>query len=72
MVAHWAPVRVVRIKVASHVGNLESVTERFGNPQTSTRPSLSVGTVGDAYDNARAECVIGLFKTEIVNQTGPW
>jgi putative transposase len=33
---------------------------------------LSVGTVGDAYDNALAECVIGLFKTEAINQIGPW
>ena len=33
---------------------------------------LSVGTVGDAYDNALAECVIGLFKTEVINQIGPW
>ncbi|HRK42729.1 MAG TPA: IS3 family transposase [Gemmobacter sp.] len=33
---------------------------------------LSVGTVGDAYDNAMAECVIGLFKTEVINQIGPW
>jgi putative transposase len=30
------------------------------------------GTVGDAYDNALAECVIGLFKTEVINQIGPW
>ena len=34
--------------------------------------NLSVGTVGDAYDNALAECVIGLFKTETINQMGPW
>jgi putative transposase len=27
---------------------------------------LSVGTVSDAYDNALAECVIGLFKTEVL------
>jgi putative transposase len=33
---------------------------------------LSVGTVGDAYDNALAECVIGLFKTEVINQIGLW
>jgi putative transposase len=33
---------------------------------------LSAGTFGDAYDNALAECVIGLFKTEIINQIGPW
>ena len=32
----------------------------------------SAGTVGDAYDNALAECVIGLFKTDVINQIGPW
>ncbi len=32
----------------------------------------SVGTVGDSYDNALAECVIGLFKTEVINVLGPW
>ena len=33
--------------------------------------SGSVGTVGDAYDNALAESVIGLFKTELVKPRGP-
>ncbi|MGX0879728.1 transposase InsO family protein [Roseovarius sp. MBR-154] len=32
----------------------------------------SVGTVGDSYDNALAECVIELFKTEVISQIGPW
>ena len=32
----------------------------------------SVGTVGDSYDNALAESVIGLFKTEVINALGPW
>ncbi|SLN72616.1 Integrase core domain protein [Palleronia marisminoris] len=32
----------------------------------------SVGTVGDSYDNALAESVIGLFKTEVIKQFGPW
>lgn len=31
----------------------------------------SVGSVGDSYDNARAETVIGLFKTEITHRRGP-
>jgi len=31
----------------------------------------SVGTVGDAYDNALAETVIGLFKTELIKPRGP-
>ena len=34
--------------------------------------SGSVGTVGDAYDNALAESVIGLFKTELIKPRGPW
>lgn len=32
----------------------------------------SVGSVGDSYDNALAETVIGLFKTEIIYRRGPW
>jgi transposase InsO family protein len=32
----------------------------------------SVGSVGDSYDNALAETVIGLFKTEIIERRGPW
>jgi transposase InsO family protein len=32
----------------------------------------SVGSVGDSYDNAMAESVIGLFKTEVIERLGPW
>lgn len=32
----------------------------------------SVGSVGDSYDNAMAETVIGLFKTEVIRRHGPW
>jgi transposase InsO family protein len=32
----------------------------------------SVGSVGDSYDNALAETVIGLFKTEVIHAQGPW
>ena len=32
----------------------------------------SVGSVGDSYDNALAETVIGLFKTEVIRRQGPW
>ncbi|KGJ02294.1 transposase [Paracoccus halophilus] len=32
----------------------------------------SVGSVGDSYDNAMAETIIGLFKTEVINVLGPW
>jgi transposase InsO family protein len=32
----------------------------------------SVGSVGDSYDNALAESVIGLYKTEVIHRRGPW
>lgn len=32
----------------------------------------SVGSRGDSYDNALAETVIGLYKTEVIYHDGPW
>ena len=32
----------------------------------------SVGSVGDSYDNALAETIIGLYKTEVIHHCGPW
>ncbi len=32
----------------------------------------SVGTVGDSYDNALAETINGLYKTEVIRPNGPW
>jgi transposase InsO family protein len=43
-------------------------TERLG--QAGIAPS--VGSVGDSYDNALAETVIGLFNTEVIRRRGPW
>ena len=43
-------------------------TERLG--EVGIEPS--VGSVGDSYDNALAESVIGLYKTEVINRCGPW
>jgi putative transposase len=43
-------------------------TERLA--ETGIEPS--VGSVGDSFDNALAETVIGLFKTEVIRRRGPW
>ena len=32
----------------------------------------SVGSRGDSYDNAMAESIIGLYKTEVIRRRGPW
>jgi putative transposase len=34
--------------------------------------AASVGTVGDSYDNALAESINGLYKTELIKPRGPW
>lgn len=31
-----------------------------------------MGTTGDSYDNALAESIIGLYKTEVIRRRGPW
>ena len=43
-------------------------TERLG--EAGIAPS--VGSRGDSYDNAMAESIIGLFKTEVIQRKGPW
>ena len=43
-------------------------TERLAEAGIET----SVGSRGDSYDNALAESVIGLYKTEVIRQQGPW
>jgi len=48
------------------------VSIRYTNRLTETGIEPSVGSVGDSYDNALAETVIGLYKTEVIQRLGPW
>jgi transposase InsO family protein len=45
---------------------------RYTDRLAEERIELSVGSVGDAYDNALAETINGLFKTEVIRKNGPW
>ena len=45
---------------------------RYTNRLAEAGISPSVGSVGDSYDNALAESVVGLYKTELIRQRGPW
>ena len=45
---------------------------RYSERLAEANISASVGSVGDSYDNALAETIIGLFKTEIIRRCGPW
>jgi putative transposase len=44
----------------------------FTDRLVQARIDPSVGSVGDAYDNALAESQIGLFKSELIHRHGPW
>lgn len=44
---------------------------RYGNRLAEAGAVASIGSIGDSYDNALAESVIGLYKTECVRRDGP-
>ena len=45
---------------------------RYAERLTDAGAVASIGTVGDSYDNAQAESLIGLYKVECVQPDGPW
>ena len=45
---------------------------RYTNRLLDAGAVASIGTVGDSYDNAQAETLIGLYKAELVWHEGPW
>ena len=45
---------------------------RYTERLTEAGAEPSVGSVGDSYDNALAESIIGLYKTELVYNLGPF
>ena len=45
---------------------------RYTNRLLEAGAVASIGTIGDSYDNALAETVIGLYKTECVHRQAPW
>ena len=50
----------------------EYLAIRYGRELTAAGMTPSVGSVGDSYDNALAESVIGLYKSEVIAHQGPW
>jgi putative transposase len=48
------------------------VSMRYTDRLADANIAPSVGSRGDSYDNALAESVIGLYKTEVIHRRGPW
>ncbi|MGO3248219.1 MAG: IS3 family transposase [Agrococcus casei] len=55
---------------ADHGSNYLAVVYTDRIEELGAKPST--GTVGDSFDNALAEAVNGLYKTELIRQRGPW
>jgi putative transposase len=45
---------------------------RYTQRLTEAGAVTSVGSRGDSFDNALAETIIGLYKTELIRRCGPW
>jgi putative transposase len=50
----------------------QDLSMRYTNRLADAGIAPSVGSQGDAFDNALAESVIGRFQTEVIRRTGPW
>jgi transposase InsO family protein len=48
------------------------VSVRYTERLTEAAIELSVGSVGNSYDNALAATIIGLFRTEVIHRRSPW
>jgi putative transposase len=69
-----------RERVGSDVGSVVAHSDRgsqytavkYGERLAEAGIAASVGSVGDSFDNALAETINGLYKTELINPRGPW
>ena len=57
---------------ARYAATLHYVSIRYTERLAEAGIEPSVGSVRDSYDNALAETIIGLYKTEVIRQRGPW
>jgi putative transposase len=64
-------VKVAGLTHHSDAGS-EYLSIRYGAELVAAGIAPSVGSVGDSYDNALAESIIGLYKTEVIDHLGPW
>ena len=69
--ALWARRKVAGLIHHSDHGS-QYLSIRYSERLAESGVNPSTGTVGDSYDNAMAETIIGLFKTEVIHRRGPW
>ena len=69
--ALWSRSRVEGVVHHSDHGS-QYLSIRYSERLAEVGAQPSVGGVGDSYDNALAETIIGLYKTEFIHRRGPW
>jgi putative transposase len=72
--ARWSRGTRLEGLVAHSDAGSQFTSVRYGERLAELGALPSIGTVGDSYDNALAEAVIGLYKTELIRgpDQGPW
>jgi putative transposase len=72
--ARWSRGTRLEGLVAHSDAGSQFTSVRYGERLAELGALPSIGTVGDSYDNALAETVIGLYKTEVIRgpDQGPW
>jgi transposase InsO family protein len=50
----------------------QSLSIRYTDRRIEAGAVPSVGSVGNSYDHALAETILGLYKTEVIPHRGPW
>jgi putative transposase len=64
--------RLIKILLRGPIESAQYVSITYTERLAEAGIAPSVGSVGDSYDNALAETVIGLFKTEVIRRSGSW
>src|SRR5690606_5043261 len=72
-VARSAPLHTSLCKVLQRlIESTQYLSIRYTERLAEAGIERSVGSVGDSYDNALAETINGLYKTEVIHRRGPW
>jgi putative transposase len=61
-----------RVWCTTATGAGEYLSIRYSERLAEAGIDPSEGSVGDSYDNALAESIIGLYKSEVIDRRGPW
>ena len=69
--ALWARAKTEGLIYHSDRGS-QYLSIRYTEKLSEANIDASVGSSGDSYDNAMAETINGLYKTEVIRKRGPW